>query len=99
MDGELDELIGALSAEQQAEQLAQLSKKRLDAAGSARRQRDRRREARLLLAEAADSPRPACSPFRNENCRWNRADFLPVRARRKRGEPLAYIVGHKEFYA
>jgi release factor glutamine methyltransferase len=58
-----------------------------------------RREARLLLAAAtgfseasvlAHSERPLPAPV--ETC------FMQMAARRAAGEPVAYILGHKEFY-
>jgi len=57
------------------------------------------REARLLLAEATGFSQPAVLAFQerilNEEARER---FLDSVSRRKRGEPIAYIVGHKEFY-
>ena len=57
------------------------------------------REARLLLAEATGFSQPAVLAFQerilNDEARERFLDFL---SRRKRGEPIAYIVGHKEFY-
>ena len=57
------------------------------------------REARLLLAEAAGFSQPAVLAFQerilSEEAEKRFVDFV---SRRKRGEPIAYIVGHKEFY-
>jgi len=57
------------------------------------------REARLLLAEASGFSEAAVVAFPERNLPGeteNRfADFV---SRRKNGEPIAYIVGHKEFY-
>jgi len=57
------------------------------------------REARLLLAEATGFSQPAVLAFQerilNEEAQQR---FLEFVSRRKRGEPIAYIVGHKEFY-
>jgi release factor glutamine methyltransferase len=58
------------------------------------------REARLLLAEAAGFSQSSiiafperALPLEVENT------FLKYIEKRKRGEPVAYIVGHKEFYS
>ena len=57
------------------------------------------REARLLLAEATGFSQPAVLAFQerilNEEAEKRFLDFV---SRRKRGEPIAYIVGHKEFF-
>jgi release factor glutamine methyltransferase len=57
------------------------------------------REARLLLAEAAGFSQAAVLAFQ-ERSLGEEAEkrFVDFAARRKRGEPVAYIVGHKEFY-
>jgi release factor glutamine methyltransferase len=57
------------------------------------------REARLLLSEATGFSQPAVLAFQerilNEEAQKRFLDFV---SRRKRGEPIAYIVGHKEFF-
>jgi len=57
------------------------------------------REARLLLAEAAGFSEASVLAFpeRKLPVEIERTFFQSI-ARRKRGEPIAYIVGHKEFY-
>ena len=57
------------------------------------------REARLLLAEAAGFSEASVLAFpeRKLPAEIEQTFFQSV-ARRKRGEPIAYIVGHKEFY-
>ena len=57
------------------------------------------REARLLLAEVAGAPvaRIAASP--DEDVPFEVEDaFLALAARRRSGEPVAYLLGRKEFY-
>lgn len=57
------------------------------------------REARLLLAEATGFSQASVVAFPEkdlpEECARRFAEFL---ARRRRGEPIAYIVGHREFF-
>jgi release factor glutamine methyltransferase len=57
------------------------------------------REARLLLAEAGGFSQSAVLAFQERilegETEQRFADFI---SRRKQGEPVAYIVGHKEFY-
>ena len=57
------------------------------------------REARLLLAEASGFSQSAVLAFQQRilegETEQRFADFI---SRRKQGEPVAYIVGHKEFY-
>jgi release factor glutamine methyltransferase len=57
------------------------------------------REARLLLAEASGFSEASvlAYPERKLPAQIERTFFQSV-ARRKRGEPIAYIVGHKEFH-
>ena len=57
------------------------------------------REARLLLAEASGFSEASvlAYPERKLPAEIEQTFFRSV-ARRKRGEPIAYIVGHKEFY-
>jgi release factor glutamine methyltransferase len=57
------------------------------------------REARLLLAEATGFSQAAVLAFQEKNLGEEAEKrFLDFASRRKRGEPIAYIVGHKEFY-
>src|SRR5258706_9405312 len=57
------------------------------------------REARLLLAEATGFSQAAVLAFQ-EKVLSEEAEkrFLDFASRRKGGEPVAYIVGHQEFY-
>ena len=57
------------------------------------------REARLLLAEAAGLPQAGIVAFpERELSAAAEARFRGFVSRRQAGEPVAYIVGHKEFY-
>lgn len=57
------------------------------------------REARLLLAEATGFSQAAVVAFQEKKLSQEAEErFLDFASRRKRGEPIAYIVGHKEFY-
>jgi len=57
------------------------------------------REARLLLAEASGFSQASVIAFPERTLsREAEERFLSFAARRRRGEPVAYIVGHKEFY-
>lgn len=57
------------------------------------------REARLLLAHAAGFSEAAVLAFQEKNLPPEaQAAFLESVERRRRGEPVAYILGHKEFY-
>jgi len=57
------------------------------------------REARLLLAEAAGFSQAAVIAFQERELpRAVEESFFDLASRRKRGEPIAYIVGRKEFY-
>jgi release factor glutamine methyltransferase len=57
------------------------------------------REARLLLAEATGFSQASVVAFPEKELPGkSEASFLDFVSRRKRGEPIAYIVGHKEFY-
>jgi release factor glutamine methyltransferase len=59
-----------------------------------------RLEAELLLAELAGLRRAAVIAHPERNLSAEQASRLAaVVARRRRGEPLAYIVGHKEFFS
>ena len=88
MDGELDEMIDALAAEHQAEQLASLPKKPLDRRG--RRLRSSgidAREARLLLAAATGFSEASvlAHPERAAACSRSRTSFSEMtRAPRRR---------------
>ena len=57
------------------------------------------REARLLLASVTGFSQAAVIAFQDRILPEEAATrFLDFVSRRKRGEPIAYIVGHKEFY-
>jgi release factor glutamine methyltransferase len=57
------------------------------------------REARLLLAEAAGFSQSTVLAFQEKELPQDAEQrFLDFASRRKKGEPVAYIVGHKEFY-
>lgn len=57
------------------------------------------REARLLLAEATGFSEAAVLAFPERTLPGEaQARFVDFAERRRRGEPVAYIVGHKEFY-
>jgi release factor glutamine methyltransferase len=57
------------------------------------------REARLLLAEASGFSEASVLAFPERRLAAEiEQTFFQSVARRKRGEPIAYIVGHKEFY-
>ena len=57
------------------------------------------REARLLLAEASGFSQSVVLAFREKELPAEAEErFLEFSSRRRRGEPIAYIVGHKEFY-
>ena len=57
------------------------------------------REARLLLAEATGFSHAAVLAFQEKQIEKEAEKrFLEFAGRRKKGEPIAYIVGHKEFY-
>ena len=57
------------------------------------------REARLLLAQATGFSEAAVLAFPERNLEDEPASrFLESTARRRRGEPIAYILGHKEFF-
>jgi release factor glutamine methyltransferase len=57
------------------------------------------REARLLLAEATGFSQASVVAFPEKELPGkNEQSFLDFVSRRKRGEPIAYIVGHQEFY-
>lgn len=57
------------------------------------------REARLLLAHATGFSEAAVLAFPERNLDGQpEARFLEFSARRRAGEPVAYILGHKEFY-
>src|SRR6185503_10405742 len=57
------------------------------------------REARLLLAEATGFSQSAIVGFEEKTIpREAEKRFLEFATRRKKGEPVAYILGHKEFY-
>ncbi|HET7669586.1 MAG TPA: peptide chain release factor N(5)-glutamine methyltransferase [Burkholderiales bacterium] len=57
------------------------------------------REARLLLAHATGFSEAAVLAFPERNFDGEpEARFLDFIARRRAGEPVAYILGHKEFY-
>jgi release factor glutamine methyltransferase len=57
------------------------------------------REARLLLAHATGFSEAAVLAFQEKNLPAQaQATFLESIERRGRGEPVAYILGHKEFY-
>ena len=57
------------------------------------------REARLLLAEATGFSQASVIAFPERALpREAEERFLSFAARRRSGEPVAYIVGHKEFY-
>jgi release factor glutamine methyltransferase len=57
------------------------------------------REARLLLAEAAGFSQSSIIAFPERALSLEVENtFLQYIEKRKRGEPVAYIVGHKEFY-
>lgn len=58
------------------------------------------REARLLLAEATGFSQSAILAFdEKELPEESRERFSAYTERRKKGEPIAYILGHKEFYS
>jgi release factor glutamine methyltransferase len=57
------------------------------------------REARLLLAEATGFSQAAVLAFQERNLEGEAEKrFTEFATRRKKGEPIAYIVGRKEFY-
>ena len=57
------------------------------------------REARLLLASASGFSQAAVLAFQERELPQSvEQSFFDLIARRKRGEPIAYILGHKEFY-
>ena len=57
------------------------------------------REARLLLAQATGFSQSAVLAARDAELPREPAErYASFVERRKRGEPIAYIVGHKEFY-
>ena len=57
------------------------------------------REARLLLAEATGFSRASILAFSEKALpEESQSRFSSFIERRKKGEPIAYIVGHKEFY-
>jgi release factor glutamine methyltransferase len=57
------------------------------------------REARILLAEASGFAQAALAAFPEKEISGEAEKrFLEFAKRRKAGEPIAYIVGHKEFY-
>jgi release factor glutamine methyltransferase len=57
------------------------------------------REARLLLAAATKSSEASVLAHTERPLPENqKAEFLAMAARRAAGEPVAYILGHKEFY-
>ncbi|HUQ74311.1 MAG TPA: peptide chain release factor N(5)-glutamine methyltransferase [Burkholderiales bacterium] len=57
------------------------------------------REARLLLAQATGFSEASVLAFPERAIPGEQeATFMDFAARRRRGEPVAYIVGHKEFY-
>lgn len=58
------------------------------------------REARLLMAEATGFSQASVLAFQEKEIQHEaRERFLQFVERRKAGEPLAYVVGHKEFYS
>jgi release factor glutamine methyltransferase len=57
------------------------------------------REARILLAHATGLPEASVLAHPERRLEGEpRARFLELAARRERGEPIAYLVGEKEFY-
>jgi release factor glutamine methyltransferase len=57
------------------------------------------REARLLLAEASGFSQASVIAFSERQLPAQiEKSFFEFASRRKKGEPIAYIVGHKEFY-
>jgi hypothetical protein len=101
MDGELDEIINALSAEQQAEQLAQLAEEAGLTVADALQQAppSTRREARLLLAAATGFSEASVVAYPERELPTEaQSRFQDFIQRRRGGEPVAYILGRKEFY-
>src|SRR5688572_22927889 len=59
-----------------------------------------RLDATLLLEQATDRPRASFFAFpEREVPRLERLEFAELVARRMRGEPIAYIVGSREFFS
>ena len=102
MDGELDDIVDALAAEHQAEQLAQLAEKarvtrsaEAIAASGIDRARGKAAAGRGLRAFRRPAwPRRPSRKFPSKS----RTLSLNSYERRKAGIPVAYILGRKEFY-
>ena len=115
LDGNLDELIGALTTYYTAEKLREVTREPKSTAsarrsnacpGPAGRRRHRTRRSRARRAtcwpgtsSAGTAPRSACARDRRGHAGVHRAASIALIERRARREPVAYIRGVQEFWS